>query len=199
MEKPIITSIVSSEDFLNWYWLKEEMVLMCQHLNLPYSGRKFELRDRIAYALEHEGKLLPAAPSPKKHSSFNWAKEELSPQTIITDNVSFGPNFRRFMKAQIGSKFSCHSDFMDWVKANPGKTLQDAVIKWVELEERKKDPSFKREIAANNMLAQYVRDFMAHHPESTLKEVLSIWKKKKKLPAANGFIRFAPEDRQVLG
>ncbi|NET33234.1 MAG: hypothetical protein F6K19_14640 [Cyanothece sp. SIO1E1] len=142
MEKPKITDINSSTAFQSWYWLKAEMVEKCKQLGIPYTGGKFELRDRIIYALENDGAVLPIVEKPKPKSKFNWSKATLNLDTEITDNIKFGPNFRRFMSAQIGPHFSCHSDFMDWVREHPGKTLRDAVIKWEELERRKEDPSF---------------------------------------------------------
>mgnify|MGYP000202696323 CR=1 FL=1 len=198
MEKPKITDINSSAAFQSWYWLKVEMVEKCKQLGLPYSGGKFELRDRIIYALENEGAVLPVVEKPRPSSRFNWSKAALSLDTEITDNVKFGPNFRRFMTTQIGPQFSCHSDFMDWVKEHPGKTLRDAVIKWEELERRKEDPSFQREIAEHNMLAQYVRDFLADNPNSRFKEALICWKTKKQLPAEKGFIRYNRKDLAFL-
>lgn len=100
----------------SWYWLKEELVAFCKHLGLPYTGGKFALRDRIIYALDHDGQLLPKKAAAKKMSKFNWANASLTLDTVITDNVSVVPNFRNFMQSKIGNKFSCHSDFMDWVK-----------------------------------------------------------------------------------
>ena len=121
-DRPSFTDLASSDDFLSWYWLKAEMVQYCKEAGLPHSGSKFELRDRIAYALDHDGAVLQQK-KPKPTSTFDWAGAELTSNTIITDNVSFGPNFRNFMSDQVGTKFSCHADFMDWVKSNTGKTL----------------------------------------------------------------------------
>ena len=167
---------------------------ICRAAGLPTHGRKFDLRDRIMYALDNEGKIKEGIPKKKASSTFNWSKSELSPETIITDNVSFGPNFRKFMKGQIGKKFSCHSDFMDWVKANEGKTLKDAVNQWKELEKRKEDPLFKRVIADNNMYAQYTRDFLAANPGKQLKDAKKFWLLKKEKPTADGFIRYESSD-----
>lgn len=192
--RPHFENIQSGSEFNQWYWLKAEMVEICKILNLPYSGGKFELRDRIIYALDNDGKLLDKPKVKKVTSKFNWAKEKLSLETIITDSVTFGKNFRGFMTAQIGNHFSCHSDFMDWVKANPGKTLQEAVLKWEELERRKEDPTFKREIAQHNMLSQYVRDFLEAHPELAFKDALAAWKLKKEMPMKDGFVKYEKGD-----
>ncbi len=197
-QRPEFSTITSGKEFVRWYWLKIELVEICKHMNLPYSGNKFELRDRIVYALDNEGKLLPKKKKRKPRSSFNWAKATLTPETLITDNVSFGPNFRKFMKSQIGKRFYCHSDFMDWVKSHPGKTLRDAVLKWEEMNMRTLDPEFKREIATHNMLAQYVRDFLEDNPNHTLKDALCCWNEKKLLPMPDGFVRYVSEDRSFL-
>jgi len=197
MARPNFESIKTGKEFNQWYWLKAEMVDICKQLGLPTAGRKFDLRDRIMYALDHDGALKPE-PKKKKHTSkFNWAKSELTSDTVITDNVSFGPNFRRFMKAQIGAKFSCHSDFMDWVKANAGQTLGDAVDMWFQLEKRKDDPAFKRTIADNNMLAQYTRDFLQDNENKTLVDAKKYWILKKQLPTTDGFVRYERSDLEL--
>ncbi len=194
MERPKIEEIVIVEDFKNWYWLKDEMITICKLMQLPYTGKKFDLRDRIIYALENEGKLFPQEKGNKSISKFNWSKTALTLETQITDNVSFGPNFRRFMKSYIGNHFSCHSDFMDWVKSNVGKTLKDAIIQWEVLEERKRDPSFRRSIADHNMYNQYMRDFLDDNVELGFREAKKYWVLKKRLPVVNGFVKYEAED-----
>lgn len=193
MSRPKFEDIKSGTEFKRWYWLKEELVDICKRSNLPYSGGKFELQDRIAYALDNHGRLLPKS-SIKKTSKFDWAKANLTLETIITDNVAFGPNFRRFMKSHIGKKFSCHSDFMDWVKENTGKTLQDAIDQWETFEDRKNDPNFKREIADHNMYNQYTRDFMEDNPGMTIRDAKKYWLLKRQLPTETGFVRYDPKD-----
>ncbi|MEM7550995.1 MAG: DUF6434 domain-containing protein [Bacteroidota bacterium] len=197
MSRPNFEDIKTGKEFNRWYWLKEEMVEICKNSGLPISGRKFDLRDRIMYALDNKGEVKPARKKTRKKSKFNWAREELTRETVITDNVSFGPNFRRFMQNQIGVKFSCHSDFMDWVKVNEGKTLDDAIQAWNDLESRKINPEFKREIADNNMYSQYIRDFTEDNPNCTFKEVRKYWLIKKELPTNNGFVRYERSDLKL--
>ncbi|OEJ99740.1 DUF6434 domain-containing protein [Roseivirga misakiensis] len=194
MQRPDFTQINSGQEFNNWYWTKEEMVDICKMSHLPSNGSKFILRDRIMYALDHEGQVKNEEKKIRPNSTFNWAKAELSLATKITDNVSFGPNFRSFMSSQVDKKFSCHSDFMNWVKENVGATLQDAVLKWEELEERKKDPNFKRDIATNNMYCQYIRDFSAANPNAKFVDAKACWNKKRRMPMKNGFVRFEESD-----
>lgn len=194
MERPDFSDIKSGKEFNRWYWLKSELVQICKMSGLTHTGYKFLLRDRIMYALDNEGALMPMPPKQKKQSKFDWANEDLELRTLISDNVSFGPNFRSFLQDHIGNKFVCHSDFMDWVKANVGKTLGDAVEQWHILENRKNDPTFKRNIAAHNMLAQYVRDYSENNAGANMKEILRRWKIKKQMPTEDGFVRYAPSD-----
>jgi len=193
MERPSFFDIKSGNEFNNWYWLKTELVDICKSLGIPHSGRKFDLRDRIICAIDGEEEIKPIKTTRKK-SSFNWAKEVLTPDTIITDNVSFGPNFRNFMKVHIGNTFSCHSDFMGWVRVNEGKTLHDAIEIWFELESRKEDPNFKREIAEHNMFNKYTRDFLQDNEGMSFESARKFWLLKKKLPAKNGFVIYESSD-----
>lgn len=197
MERPTFENIKSGKEFNKWYWLKDEMADICKRSGLPTHGRKFDLRDRIMYALDNHGKVKPEPKKAKSKSKFNWAKSKLTLETKITDNISFGPNFRRFMKGQIGNTFSCNSDFMDWVKSNEGKTLIDAIRKYHQFENRKNDPNFEREIAANNMFNQYTRDFMKDNPEESIKTVRKYWMLKKQLPTKDGFVRYEKSNLEL--
>ncbi|MEM7486927.1 MAG: DUF6434 domain-containing protein [Bacteroidota bacterium] len=197
MKRPDFENIKSGAEFNTWYWLKEELVEICKRAGLPIVGRKFELRDRIMFALDNNGKVKPPPKRKKTTSKFNWAKSKLNLDTVLTDNVSFGPNFRNFMKGQIGAKFQCHSDFMDWVRANGGKTLEDAVNQWMELEKRKDNPNFKRKIADNNMYAQYTRDFLEDNQRKTLKDAKKYWLLKKQLPTEDGFVTYERSDLEL--
>ena len=92
MPRPDFSEITSGEEFNRWYWLKEELVEICKQAQISYVGRKFELRDRIIFMLDNPEKSAPPVQKKKPRSRFNWAKAQLSLQTKLTDNVSFGPN-----------------------------------------------------------------------------------------------------------
>lgn len=197
-KRPSFHRIKTGTEFRTWYWLKSELEEIAVSLGIPKSGKKEVLLDRIEYFMDNN-RLPPEQPTRTSSvSRFNWAREPLSLDTRITDTVSFGPNFRSFMKQHIGKRFSCHSDFMDWVKSNTGKTLFDAVEAWEQLEARKKDPSFRRKIASYNMYNQYVRDFIDHHPAATIREARTCWLKKKEFPMKDGFVRYENGDYALI-
>ncbi len=197
MIRPDFIKIKSGEEFNNWYWTKEEMVAFCKSINLPSNGSKFTLRDRIMYALDNDGSIKLDQKKKKPTSTFNWAKESLTPETLITDNISFGNNLRQFMVSQIGSHFSFNIAFMDWAKRNPGKSLKEAIIQWQALEDLKKDKGNKTKIPAHNMLNQYVRDFLDDNPTSSFELAKKAWSLKRKLPMKNGFVKYEKSDLEL--
>ncbi len=196
MSRPPFEKIKSGSEFNNWYWLKVEMIEICRNLKIPMNGSKFQLRDRIMYFLDNDGKVQ-ATIKKKPKSKFNWSKETLSLSTPLTDNVSFGQNFRKFMTLHLGDEFSFNTDFMDWAKANSGKTMQDAIDMWRALENRKSDKSFRRDIADHNMMNQYLRDFSDDNPQLSSDIARKCWHLKRRLPMKNGFVRYEKSDLKL--
>lgn len=198
-KRPPFSEIHTAPEFDRWYWLKTELVTICRELNLSTAGNKATLRQRILHALAPD--QYPA-PTPTKRAprraSFSWSKAALRPDTVIDASVSFGPNFRHFMRSQIGEQFSCHSDFMDWVRANVGKTLADAVIAWQQLELRKADPNFRRDIAEHNQMLRYLRAFLDDQPTADRALAMRCWELKKQRPAPGGRILYHPSDLDLL-
>ncbi|MGB3800681.1 MAG: DUF6434 domain-containing protein [Lewinella sp.] len=194
MARPDFGNVESGAEFNSWYWLKAEMQAFCKLLGLPSGGRKFDLRDRIMYALDHDRKLLPKPRKRRPESTFDWKGADLNLDTVVTDNISFGPNFRNFLAGQIDRKFTCTSDFMDWVREHEGATLAECIAAWYELDNRRRDPTFRREIADNNMFCQYVRDFYDHDPEAPFQRVKDCWNWKRRQPMAEGAVVFSASD-----
>ncbi|APX13382.1 DUF6434 domain-containing protein [Tateyamaria omphalii] len=187
---------MTATEFDRWYWPVDALKAFCEALDIPATGTKATLRDRVAAALS--GAPLPKAPKRSGTSTFNWAKADLTPDTVITDTVSFGPNVRGYFKSRIGPKFSCHGDFMDWMRSNTGATLADAEQAWHMLEARKDDPTFRREIATCNNYLQYLRDARDAHPDLTLEQAKACWDAKKIQPAPGGYVRFETVDLTAL-
>ena len=191
--RPSVDPDMSDTEFQRWYWPVEELRAFCDALSLSKSGTKAELRARVAFDLANPGETPPRT-ARKTNGSFNWSKANLTKATVITATVSFGPNVRGFFKAEIGTAFVCHSDFMDWVRANTGASLGDAIEAWHILEERKQDPAFRREIASCNNYLQYLRDARDFHPELSLDEAKACWDFKKIRPAKDGVVIFESKD-----
>ncbi|MEM1087703.1 MAG: DUF6434 domain-containing protein [Pseudomonadota bacterium] len=196
--RPDFSSDMTADEFERWYWPVSALKAACEVLRLPVIGSKADLRARVAFALRNPDRPLPKLTKAKPKSRFDWAKAELSFQTVITDNVSFGPNVRGFFKSEIGKAFVCHGDFMAWVKANVGATLHDAIEAWHVLEARKEDPTFRGEIASCNNYLQYLRDLRDHNPDLSLDEAKCCWDEKNLRPAQNGFVVYEASDLRFV-
>ncbi|MEM1174430.1 MAG: DUF6434 domain-containing protein [Pseudomonadota bacterium] len=182
-------------EFDRWYWPLELLQEFCSRLGVSRSGRKHELRERVALALDGKTTNKPAL---KKPGKARWNKKALTLNTVITEDVSFGPHVRGFFKEQIGSRFVCHSDFMAWVRGNTGATLGDAVDAWRVLEARKNDPGFRREIADGNNFLQYLRDLRDANPQLSLDAAKRCWDAKKIRPATHGKVIYEAADLRFL-
>lgn len=197
--RPDVSLAISREDFERWYWPVEDLRIFCDLLDVSKAGRKAILRARVAAALSGEPLPKPSSRKRSTFSSFNWAKEALYSHTTITESITFGRNVRQFFKEEIGSKFVCHSDFMDWVKANPGQTLHDATEAWKALEARKADPEFRRNIAECNNYLRYLRDIRDDNPQMSHEQAKQCWDQKKIRPARHGFVVYCRDDLRFLG
>jgi hypothetical protein len=178
--RPKIYEIQTGTELKKWYWLKDELVAFAKVNGVSYAGSKFEILDRIANRLDGQSEAKPV--QVKIKSKFNWAKEILTPDTLITDSYTNGPNTREFFKQHCGARFSFSIPFMAWMKVNQGKKLSDAIEFWKSLNDKSKKRSHPSEIPSGNQYNQYVRDFFADNPGKTLKEAQLCWKLKRSLP-----------------
>ena len=195
MTRPTLSKNLSKSDFLDFYWLKEELVEFCRHNGINASGGKIEISQRIALFLETGEVIKKSGGSkPKKSSRFDWNNEILSMETILTDSYKNGENVRAFFKREIGNSFHFTVTFMDWIKQNYGKTLSDAVEEWNRIEQLKKDPTFKTEIAPQFEYNQYMRAFLKDNPTLSAKDAMHYWKLKRNLRGSN---QYSKEDLDV--
>lgn len=81
---------------------------------------------------------------------------------------------------------------MDWMKANIGKTLADAMDAYLDLTQQARAPGFQTHIRDHNQFNQYTRDFLADNPDATLTQVRRIWALKRALPSDDGRHRYDP-------
>lgn len=192
--RPDLSAIGTFDEFDRWYWPVAEMKAFCQGNGLAYSGVKADLRNRVGGHFRGE---TPAPEKPVKKRA-SWAKKELTAETEIDGDISFGRNVRGFFQREIGPKFVCTSEFMAWVKANSGCTLGDAVEYWYTLADRASAPGFRREIDRCNNYLQYLRDIRDAHPGLSQEDAKRCWSIKSRLPAQAGYVVFEPADVRFL-
>ena len=175
------------QDFKDFYWLKEELQLFCRENGISASGSKIEIADRIETFLQ-TGEIKKALRTPKGKTKLQ-AQGNLSLDTVITENHRCSQDVRVFFKGVISPKFHFSTYIQNYFKNNVGKTYRDVVAAWCEEEERKKDPSYKKQIAPQFEYNQFTRDFFAdpNNKGKTRKEAIEAWNNIKKLPGSNKY------------
>ena len=187
-DRPFLDRKVDGKTFREFYYLKEELVAFCRENQLPTSGGKLEITDRIASYLD-TGEV-PVIKTRKRSMPVITKIEE---DTQIEPNFVCSEKHRAFFKEKIGDSFSFHVSFQKWLKSNTGKTYRDAITAYYEILENKKNS--KTEIDRQFEYNTYIRDFFADNRGRSLEEAIKCWKYKKQLQGHN---RYEKEDLAAI-
>jgi len=184
--RPNLTKDISVESFKDFYWLKKELQSFCREYGISASGSKLEISDRIETFLR-TGEIKKTIRKSKTNKKME-PQVDLSLDTVITENHRCSQNVRAFFKTVI-PKFHFTTYIQNYFKNNVGKTYRDVVDAWYEEEERKKDPSYKKNIAPQFEYNQFIRDFFAasKNQGKSREEAIEAWNKIKILPGSNKY------------
>ena len=181
-ERPELTTELKGKEFLEYYYLKEELVCFCRDNGLPSSGGKVELTERIAYFLD-TGKVR----SSKTVRSSKHRISEITKESIIEPDFVCSELHRAFFKNEIGESFSFNVAFQKWLKANSGKTYADAIAAYKDIKRTKKQG--KKDIGKQFEYNTYVRDFFDDNKGASLADAIKCWKYKKSIKGHNRYER----------
>lgn len=184
--RPNLTKDIRVQVFKDFYWLKEELQSFCRENGISPSGSKIEISERIETFLQ-TGEIKNPIRKSIRNKKMDL-QEELSLDTIITENHRCSQHVRAFFKTVIPN-FHFSTYIQNYFKNNIGKTYRDVVDAWYEEEERKKNPSYKRSIAPQFEYNQFIRDFFAdvNNKGKTREEAIEAWNEIKKLPGSNKY------------
>lgn len=180
-ERPTLNRQLDSTTFCNYYWLKEELVEFCRNNNLPTTGGKLEITERIAHFLDTGEIVLTHAKAKKKTTTYDVITED----SLIEPNLICSENHRAFFKEHIGTGFSFNVQFQKWLKSHTGKTYKDAITAYYEILEEKKNK--KSSIDKQFEYNTYIRDFFDDNKGKCLEDAIKCWKYKKQLPGHNRY------------
>ncbi len=116
MTRPEFDAIKSYEEFLKYYWYREELIKICRAHGLKADGSKIEL-NKVIQAYFSGEKILPEKKASAKRKKT--VVTELSLDTgLIECGFTFGPRFRDFFIEQTGeAKFKFNVDMVATAKA----------------------------------------------------------------------------------
>lgn len=181
--RPELTKEISVESFKDFYWLKEELQTFCRANGISATGAKQDITDRIELFLR-----TGVVKKPKTIKKMS-PPVDLSLDTVITENHRCSQHVRAFFKTII-PKFHFSTYIQHYFKNNVGKTYLDVRNAWYEEEEeRKKDPSYTKNIAPQFEYNQFIRDFFSdpNNKGKSRKEAIEAWYDIKKLPGSNQY------------
>lgn len=186
--RPPLTTTLNSKTFMEYYYLKEELISFCKEHKLQATGSKIEITKRIAYYLDTGKALLNTSKSKAKE-----VETTISLTSIIPSPITFSETKRAFFISHIGPSFHFNVLFQKWLKNNAGKTYQDAITAYYDILEAKKTKrvSIDKQFEYNT----YIRDFFDENEGRTLKEAIQCWKYKKSLPGTN---KYEKSDIEIL-
>lgn len=189
-ERPDLNNNLDSKTFMEYYYLKEELVDFCRKNNLQATGGKLELTERIAHFLDTGKRTY------KTHNTNRKAKiiDEITPDAIIEENFVCSEKHRAFYKEQIGNSFTFNVAFQKWLKSNAGKTYQNSIDAYYQILENKKNN--KTTIDKQFEYNTYIRDFFNDNKDKSLEQAIKCWKYKKSLKGHN---KYEKKDLEILG
>lgn len=184
--RPNLTKNIGVANFIDFYWLIEELQAFCRENEISTSGFKKEIADRIEIFLRTGENKKPTRKTKTKKRTE--PQVELSLDTVISENHRCSQNVRAFFKTAI-PKFHFSTYIQNYFKDNVGKTYRDVVNAWYAEEERKKDPLYKKNIAPQFEYNQFIRDFFADPKNrgKSREEAIDAWNTIKKLPGSNQY------------
>lgn len=187
-KRPILDNNLDGKTFMEYYYLKEELVAFCRKNNLQITGGKLELKERIVNFLDTGKRTC------KTHVVRRKIKvDEITLDTKIEEDFVCSEKHRAFYKEQIGNSFSFNVAFQKWLKSNAGKTYQDSITAYYQiLEEKKKNKSIIDKQFEYNT---YIRDFFYDNKDKSLEQAIKCWKYKKSLKGHN---KYEKDDLKIL-
>lgn len=183
--RPLLTKAISVTDFLNYYWLKEELQQFCRAHGLSTTGSKIEITERISVFLQTGEIVKPSRKRSAKNSEMNT---DLSLKTVIVEGHTCSQHVRYFFKQHIPN-FHFSTYIQNYFKENVGKTYEDVVNAWHEEQQRLKNPSFKKEIAPQFEYNRFIRDFFADPANrgKTREDAIAAWNVVKSQPGEHTY------------
>lgn len=182
-----LTKNLTSDEFKQYYFLKEELKDFCRSEGLKVSGSKQELENRIIHYLRTGEELKEPIIKQKPDNSSS----EIALDSKLGENFKCSEDKREFFEEHIGKSFKFKVKFQKWLKANPDKTYADAIEAYHEIQ----GSNQKTDIGKQFQYNQYIRDFFEDNDDKSLDDAIRCWKYKKGLKGHN---RYEKSDLTVL-
>lgn len=186
ISRPKLDSNISLEDYLNYYWLKKELVQFCNEIGIDSTGWKLEIHRRIVDYLSNNVIHKKVYKSNKtEHKDLT----EINLDMVVTSGFKRNPQTTNFFKS-IDSRFHYSVRLNQFIRDNIGKiTYKDIMDEW------RKEYELKRKgIKTTPELPQceynrFVKDYLEDNRDRSFKDAVSAWNFKKLMRGDNRYHR----------
>ena len=145
-------------EFRAYYWMKADLVRFARQLRLPTHGYKPELVARIERCLQGLPALTESAlvPSNVHRDSDGPLRRDTPVVRYMSDAKT-----RAFFESQIGPGFHFTYRLNQYRLAHRTLTYGDLVDEWIAERDRRRNSSYKAEIAQHGKYNRFIRDYFA--------------------------------------
>lgn len=169
--RPTIAPSITLSEFVSWYWLKEELAVICRLFALSTAGSKLELEDRIR---RHLSGIEPKVAA--KRRAAGKMPTVFTLKSVIGKGWRCNPALGAYMRQVCGSGFHFNAAMRHFIHNGEGRTLADAVVCYREsVHAGKSQLPIPKQLEYN----QHFRDFFAATPGATRQQAIDAWWKKR--------------------
>jgi len=180
-DKPELNAEITVEEFLDFYWLKEDLVALARALGLPTGGYKPELSARIERRLRGLEPEPEAAERPRARKGA--ARDSDRPLTRETPVVHYKSDqkTRDFFKGEIGSHFHFTYHVNQYRLSHSGLTYGDLIDEWLAEFDRRKAADYKAPLSEHGKYNRFVRAYFADESNrgKSLADAAKAWNRAK--------------------
>ena len=182
-------------EFRAYYWMKVDLVRFARQLGLPTHGYKPELVARIERCLQGLPALTESGLEPS--NADRDSDKPLRRDTPVVRYMSDAKT-RAFFESQIGPGFHFTYRLNQYRLAHRTLTYGDLVDEWIAERDRRRNSSYKAEIAQHGKYNRFIRDYFADELNrgKSLRDAAAAW---NEIKTRKGDPRYWPRGRANNG
>ena len=179
MDRPNFIDIKNAEEFEEYYWYKEELVVICREIGIDSLGTKFELEERLK---NHIRGIKTESNRKKNHNIRQKKMADINLEMkLIPEGFKFNKEAREFFCNYFGiEKFSFTKNMAAALRKaeednDINMTVQDLIniyLGKVEVENSSAEKTYQW----NNFLKDFCKDKRTEHIKNKLKNAAKLWK-----------------------
>lgn len=174
-ERPALTSDLTGQEFLRWYWLKDELLTFARTLGIRTTGKKDLLTQRITAHLD--GRTF-TEPSGITKQNTRQLSGTLTHATVIPVGQRCSQVLRTWFTAELGKSFHFDAEMRDFFATTDGtQTLDDAITHWHKT--RNHEP---KTIGSQFEYNRFTRAWHEQYPHGSRNDLLAAWREYRNQP-----------------